>query len=76
MLFFYFIIYIHKKNEVNIIIWKMINLENYDFSTIKYLSASFFATYCSGLVHPLDVIKTRLQSTFFSYTGHDGKSKA
>ena len=43
----------------------MINLEKYDFSSIKYLSASFLATYCSGLVHPLDVIKTRLQSISF-----------
>ena len=40
----------------------MTTLEKYDFSSLKYLTASFLATYCSGLVHPLDVIKTRLQS--------------
>jgi len=39
-------------------------LERHDFSSLKYLTASFIATYCSGLVHPLDVIKTRLQSNF------------
>lgn len=31
--------------------------------SLKYLTASFFATYCSGVVHPLDLIKTRFQST-------------
>jgi hypothetical protein len=38
-------------------------LSNQDFASLKYLTASFVATYCSGLVHPLDVVKTRLQST-------------
>ena len=38
-------------------------LNDQDFSSLKYLSASFIATYCSGLVHPLDVVKTRLQSS-------------
>lgn len=31
--------------------------------SLKYLAASFVATYCSGVVHPLDLIKTRFQST-------------
>jgi hypothetical protein len=31
--------------------------------SLKYLTASFVATYCSGVVHPLDLIKTRFQST-------------
>lgn len=30
--------------------------------SLKYLTASFVATYCSGVVHPLDLIKTRFQS--------------
>lgn len=34
----------------------------FDASSAKYVAASFFATYCSGLTHPLDVVKTRLQS--------------
>lgn len=34
----------------------------FDSSSAKYIAASFFATYCSGLTHPLDVVKTRLQS--------------
>jgi hypothetical protein len=34
----------------------------FENNSCKYLVASFFATYCSGLTHPLDVIKTRLQS--------------
>jgi len=34
----------------------------FDTNSLKYLAASFVATYCSGLTHPLDVIKTRLQS--------------
>lgn len=54
----------------------MVVLENHDFSSLKYLSASFIATYCSGLVHPLDVVKTRLQSNANDYSGHDGKSKS
>lgn len=39
------------------------SLLGFDFTSLKYLAASFLATYCSGLTHPLDVIKTRLQST-------------
>lgn len=45
----------------------------FDSNSLKYLTASFFATYCSGLTHPLDVIKTRLQSNNRKYLGHDGK---
>jgi hypothetical protein len=40
---------------------------DYDIFSIKYITASFFATYFSGVVHPLDLIKTRFQS-------HDGKA--
>ena len=38
----------------------------FDTNSLKYLAASFVATYCSGLTHPLDVIKTRLQSKFIT----------
>lgn len=31
--------------------------------SLNYLTASFVATYCSGVVHPLDLLKTRFQST-------------
>jgi hypothetical protein len=48
----------------------------FDTASLKYLAASFVATYCSGLTHPLDVIKTRLQSRVSKYTGHDGKGSA
>lgn len=37
-------------------------LFGFDLTSLNYLAASFVATYCSGLTHPLDVIKTRLQS--------------
>lgn len=37
-------------------------LLGFDLNSLRYIAASFFATYCSGLTHPLDVIKTRLQS--------------
>ena len=39
----------------------------FDLTSLKYLVASFAATYCSGLTHPLDLIKTRLQSKRFKY---------
>jgi hypothetical protein len=35
---------------------------DYDFFSPKYIISSFFATYFSGVVHPLDLIKTRFQS--------------
>lgn len=35
---------------------------DYDLFSIKYIAASFFATYFSGVMHPLDLIKTRFQS--------------
>lgn len=35
---------------------------DYDLFSIKYVAASFFATYFSGVMHPLDLIKTRFQS--------------
>jgi len=47
---------------------------NYDFFSFKYVAASFFATYFSGVTHPLDLIKTRFQSNDFKYVGHDGRS--
>lgn len=36
---------------------------DYDLRSLKYVAASFFATYFAGVVHPLDIIKTRFQST-------------
>lgn len=33
-----------------------------------------FATYFSGVVHPLELVKTRFQSKRFFYLGHDGKT--
>lgn len=35
---------------------------SYDLFSIKYVAASFFATYFAGIMHPLDLIKTRFQS--------------
>lgn len=35
---------------------------DYDIFSFKYVAASFFATYFAGIVHPLDLIKTRFQS--------------
>jgi hypothetical protein len=37
-----------------------------DIFSMKYVAASFFATYFSGVMHPLDLIKTRFQSRPFS----------
>jgi len=34
--------------------------------SLKYIAASMFATYASGVVHPLELIKTRFQSISFS----------
>lgn len=36
--------------------------KEYGLFSLKYIAASFFATYFSGVVHPLDLIKTRFQS--------------
>jgi len=36
--------------------------KDYDIFSLKYIASSFFATYFSGVVHPLDLIKTRFQS--------------
>lgn len=47
---------------------------NYDIFSFKYVAASFFATYFSGVTHPLDLIKTRFQSNVFRKLGHDGKA--
>jgi hypothetical protein len=40
----------------------MSKTEVLDFLSLKYVTASFMATYFSGVVHPLDLIKTRFQS--------------
>lgn len=47
-----------------------------DLLSIKYIASSFMATYFSGIVHPLDVIKTRFQSINQNNLGHDGKSSS
>jgi hypothetical protein len=39
---------------------------DYDIFSIKYVAASFFATYFAGVVHPLDLIKTRFQSKTYT----------
>jgi len=48
--------------------------KDFDIFSLKYVAASFFATYFSGVMHPLDLIKTRFQSKTFNNTGHDGRS--
>ena len=45
----------------------MTQSDKLNFFSVKYIAASFFATYFSGVVHPLELIKTRFQS-------HDGKT--
>lgn len=35
---------------------------------------SFASTYIAGIMHPLDLIKTRYQSTLIIYLGHDGRA--
>jgi hypothetical protein len=40
----------------------MTKQNDYDLFSFKYVAASFFATYFSGVMHPLDLIKTRFQS--------------
>jgi hypothetical protein len=35
---------------------------DYDIFSFKYIASSFFATYFAGVMHPLDLIKTRFQS--------------
>lgn len=45
----------------------MTTAEKYNILSAKYLAASLFATYFSGVVHPLELVKTRFQS-------HDGKT--
>lgn len=45
----------------------MTQSDKLNFFSGKYIAASFFATYFSGVVHPLELIKTRFQS-------HDGKT--
>lgn len=52
-----------------------INTANTIYS-MKCGVASFIATYIAGVMHPLDLIKTRFQSYCFHYVGHDGKSNA
>lgn len=47
--------FVRKKRKIMVVV-------GFDTNSVKYVVASFFATYCSGLTHPLDVIKTRLQS--------------
>lgn len=49
---------------------------DYDIRSLKYVAASFFATYFAGVVHPLDLIKTRFQSTTLYDLGHDGKTSS
>ena len=39
---------------------------DYDAFSAKYVAASFVATYFSGVMHPLDLIKTRFQSSPYS----------
>jgi hypothetical protein len=41
----------------------MTSNQEHGLLSLKYIAASFFATYFAGVVHPLDLIKTRFQST-------------
>jgi len=54
----------------------MLKHKDYDIFSLKYVTASFFATYFSGIVHPLDIVKTRFQSKTIPYVGHDGKASS
>lgn len=45
----------------------MTTTEKCNILSANYLAASLFATYFSGVMHPLELVKTRFQS-------HDGKS--
>lgn len=40
----------------------MNNQSDYGLFSLSCIAASFFATYLSGVLHPLDLIKTRFQS--------------
>lgn len=40
----------------------MTSSDNYNIFSMKYIAASLFATYFSGVMHPLELIKTRFQS--------------
>jgi solute carrier family 25 folate transporter 32 len=51
----------------------MTSNQEYGLFSLKYIAASFFATYVAGVVHPLDLIKTRFQSKTLFISGHDGK---
>jgi hypothetical protein len=44
----------------------MTSSDSLNIFSLKYIAASMFATYASGVVHPLELIKTRFQSTFIS----------
>lgn len=44
---------------------KMASNSDYNIFSFKYIAASFVATYFSGVVHPLELIKTRFQSKAF-----------
>lgn len=52
----------------------MTSTDKINLFSLKYVAASVFATYCSGIMHPLDLIKTRYQSKKMSKIGHDGKT--
>lgn len=52
----------------------MTSSDNYNIFSLKYIAASLFATYFSGVMHPLELIKTRFQSKEISILGHDGKA--
>jgi hypothetical protein len=43
----------------------MTSNSDYNIFSLKYIAASFVATYFSGVVHPLELIKTRFQSRNF-----------
>lgn len=43
----------------------MTSNSDYNLFSLKYIAASFAATYFSGVVHPLELIKTRFQSRTF-----------
>jgi hypothetical protein len=49
---------------------------DYDIFSFKYVAASFFATYFAGVVHPLDIVKTRFQSNLNTIQAMTGRPPA
>ena len=46
------------------------------YQAFKYGLCSFAATYIAGIMHPLDLLKTRYQSINHIIIGHDGRGNS